>query len=267
MTAFRILNQFPVFFTNDGAVAAGGSLKFYDSGTTTPKDVYGDMALSVNNGSTITLDAAGRPSAGGALTSIWGSGNYRVRLYDSSGALQAEADDVELPGGSSLTIPSLVNGSFLTTDGSVLIWQSIRQVPDPTGQANKVLSTDGVNLTWIAQPTAPTAPITVGSADVLFGDPSGSQFLIQGGSDSAPASGTYTTSKAVTFGTAYTSCLGVYITVTGGPASGSGPYVSYMNSRPTTTGFTAVFDIAEGTSTPADIVNSVAFDWMAIGIK
>ena len=262
MTAFRILNQFPVFFTNDGAVAAGGSLKFYDSGTTTARDVYGDIGLTVNNGSTITLDASGRPSAGGAITAIWGSGNYRVRLYDSGGVLQAEADDVQLPGGSSLTIPTLVDGDFLTTDGSVLIWQSIRQVPDPTGQANKVLSNDGTNLLWISQPTLPA---TIGSASGKFGVTGGNSMLIQTGAATAPAAASYTTSKAVTFDTVYDTILHVSIMPDSGGA-GSGPPVFYMTSPATTSGFTITFDQAEGDGANANITNDIHFTWAAIGI-
>ena len=57
--ATRLLDQKPQYRLADGTLAAGGSLNFYDTGTTTPKNVYGEPALSTNLGSTLTLNSAG----------------------------------------------------------------------------------------------------------------------------------------------------------------------------------------------------------------
>src|SRR5690348_9531177 len=95
MAAFRILDQSPVYFLLDGVTpAAGGRIEFYEAGTTTAKDVYGDQDLTVNNGSSITLGSDGR-----AVDDIWGDGSYRVRVYASDDTLISDDDNVEIPGG------------------------------------------------------------------------------------------------------------------------------------------------------------------------
>lgn len=145
MSSFLILDPRPVYFTSTGAVAAGGSLKFFQSGTTTPQDVYGDSDLSTNNGAVLALGTDGRTSV-----DVWGDGTnaYRVQLFDANGALQFDVDNVAIPGG--LSIPTLVSGKVLSNDGAGLVWAAMTGVPDPTGQSGRVLSNDGTNPTWIA---------------------------------------------------------------------------------------------------------------------
>lgn len=264
MASFRILDQFPVFFDNAGNVAAGGALKFYQSGTTTPQDVYGDPALSVNNGSVLTLGSDGRPSA-----DIWGSGTYRVRLYAADGTLIAEKDDVELPGGAGTTIPALVSGKFLTNDGATLQWDSIEQVPDPTGQANKVLSTDGTNLIWIDKPTngssGANANVTVGASSLKVGLATGDLSLFQAGSSSAPASGSHTTSVSVTFPTAFKSVVAVIVTPTGSGYATAGYLAIASVTTKSTTGFTVAFNSNSSDGSNGSFINPVPFDWFAFG--
>ena len=151
--SFRILNQSPAYLNTAGQPLAGGELRFYTTGTTTPKNVYGDAALTINNGSTVTLDSSGR-----ANVDVWGDGEYRVRLYDSLGVQIWQRDNVREVTAAGATIPSMVGkaGQFLTNDGSVTLWQAIRQLPDPTGHAGKVLGTDGTVFLWQAS-TASTA--------------------------------------------------------------------------------------------------------------
>jgi len=48
-------------FTSQGVVLAGGTINTYLAGTSTPQATYTDITGLVSNGSTITLDAAGRP--------------------------------------------------------------------------------------------------------------------------------------------------------------------------------------------------------------
>ena len=58
--AYRFLDPHPQFLTDAGEIVAGGSLTFYENGTTTPKSCYGEPALSTDNGNVLTLDSAGR---------------------------------------------------------------------------------------------------------------------------------------------------------------------------------------------------------------
>jgi hypothetical protein len=253
MSGFLILDPRPVYFTQTGEAAAGGSLVFSMAGTATPQDVYGDAALTVNNGSTLTLGTDGRTSV-----EVWGDPtlSYRVQLYDANGALQFDQDNVSGGGGGGAggSIPALLTGKFLTNDGSQLLWADIRQLPDPTGQSGKVLSTDGANFTWIAKPAdgaagaaGTNASVTVTPSSVKWNGGTGDLFFIQGGSDSAPASGVPSTSKAITFPTAYAT---------------DGKLVIPAITAKTTTGFTVGLD----TNTTTDnVFAAVPFDWIAFG--
>ena len=61
MSGFRPLDPFQVYTDLTGKLAVGGNLHFYAAGTTTDADVYGDEALTVNNGPTNTLFFAAGP--------------------------------------------------------------------------------------------------------------------------------------------------------------------------------------------------------------
>jgi hypothetical protein len=265
MTAFRVYNPFPVYLDSQGNLAVSGYLKFYESGTTTPKDVYGDQGLTVNNGSQITIGTDGRTVNGlGMPIDIWGDGSYRVRLYASDNTLVAERDDVELPGGSGTAIPALQAGKFLTNDGAVLQWADVLQVPDPTGQANKILSTDGSALFWIAQPTIPTLPeggLSQTGNVIQIGTK-----IVQLGGGTAPASGTHNTQVSVTFTKTMSSCDHVDVTPTVTPITSKGfapiPTVTARSG----TGFTVSFDINESTADSGTVINiPVTFTYAAWG--
>lgn len=148
--AFRLYPQFQTFFGELGQLLAGGQLRFFEDDTVTPKDVFGDQALTVNNGTTVTLDSSGRPDV-----QIWGTGEYFVEVYDSLGVKQGEDIAVE-SGAGGASIPALVNGYFLTNDGAILQWGAVRQVPDPSGNSGRVLGTDGTVLIWQASQTGST---------------------------------------------------------------------------------------------------------------
>lgn len=64
----------------NGQPMSGGSVYFYEVGTTTPKTTYQDSALSVPNTNPVILNAAGRAT-------IWGSGSFRQVVYDQYGNL------------------------------------------------------------------------------------------------------------------------------------------------------------------------------------
>lgn len=270
MSSFLIYDPRPVYFTQTGEVAAGGTLQFFMAGTTTPQDVYGDAALTVNNGSVLTLGSDGRTSV-----DVRGDGSktYRVRLYDANNALQFDVDNVGLPGGGGAgAIPALQTGQFLTNDGSQLLWASVRQLPDPTGQSGKIVSTDGTNYTFISPPAdgaaganGTNANVTVTASSVKWNNGTGDLFYIQDGSDSAPASGGHTTSTSVTFPVPFKTTPKVFIEASSTTFASAGYLVAHSVSGVTTTGFNVAFDTNSSDGSNGNIVSALPFDWIAFG--
>lgn len=265
MSAFRLLDPFEVFLGDDAKPLAGGRFDFTDAGTTDPRDVFGDRALTVNNGASVGIDSTGR-----AVHPVWGSGAYRVRLYDAAGVLQAEADWIEIPGGEGATIPALVDGSFLTNNGSVLQWGAVRQLPDPTGQDGKMLVADGAGYTLVPQPTAPEIPdpdIVIGAMSFLAGvSDSSSKFFVQAGTDTAPASGANTTSKATTFETPFAQLWIVLVCPTVNRAGATGWLPAWSVPVQGANGFTVNFDTNADRAGGA-IVNPLTYRYLAIGTR
>lgn len=262
MTAFRLFSRLNTFYGLTGQLLAGGELRFYDAGTTTPRDVYGDSDLSVNNGVTVDLDSSGRPDV-----DVWGEGAYFVEAYDALGVKQGEADDVQIPGAGGLAIPALETGKFLTNNGAVLLWNSIREVPDPTGQGGKQLGTDGDLIFWEAKPTVTTSDVTIATDRIVYKSSDGTRaWQVLKGTATIPASGSNTASLPVTFANAFKSGEVPSVTLT--PAPGTqpgGPAVAYLSAAPTASGFTAVVDVAEGNSVNQNITVAVILQWRAEG--
>lgn len=265
MASFRILNQFPVYQNRVGEPASGGTLRFFDTGTDTPKDVFGDPDLSVNNGSSVVVGSDGR-----TVVDTWGDGDYRVRLYDADNTLIAEADDVELPGGAGTGIPSLVDGYFLTNDGALLLWAPISQLPDPTGSSGKILGTDGINFIWQDPPATPapaTSDIHITGNGGTFSD-GVLQLQILAGTATAPLVGGRGTQLDVTFSKAFTANPTVLII-----PRFSGAVSAFANvpiprvSAVSTTAFTAAFTAGEldDDNSGFDFNAPIPFDWIAFG--
>lgn len=80
LTQVLLPNGMQQIFDNDGNPLAGGSVQFYERGTTTPKDTWQDIDLTVLNENPVTLDSAGRAI-------IWGNGVYRQVVRDALGNL------------------------------------------------------------------------------------------------------------------------------------------------------------------------------------
>lgn len=266
MTGFRILDQFPVFLDRLGVPASGGRLEFYQAGTSTPKDVYGDPDLTVNNGPTVLIGADGR-----AVDPIWGDGAYYIRLIAEDDTLIAEADDVTIPGGEGAVIPPLSAGMFLTNDGAVLRWVNIIQPPDPTGQSGKVLGTDGANLIWQAIPTPEnaTSDVAVSDAGVSISDGT-KKILIQTGSGSAPNVGGRDMGFAVTFPTAFIAeamWVGVTPRYAGTVSALGNAPIPHLTTK-SATGFAGVMSAGERDDTGSgfNFNAAVPFDWVAIGL-
>ena len=253
---FRILDNRPVYFDQLGRPASGGRLDFFDAGTLTPKAVYADPSLTVSNGPSVTLDSAGRTEV-----DTWGDGAYKVRLYDAAGVLQSEADDVQVPGGTSQQIPPLEAGKFLTTDGALLLWDTIIQVPDPTGQNGKVLQSDGANAVWVAlAAVAANAVLTFVAGGFKLSDGT-TAVLVQFISGTVtPPSGTTTASQAFSFGTAFSSTPVAVATVRDRANPGGGIPAHFIQGL-SAGGGALVID----TNGFNNIVNNVPFDIIAIG--
>ena len=258
--SFRILDQSPVFFDLRGNIAAGGHLEFYEAGTTTPKDVYGDQALSVNNGSTIAIGSDGR-----TVDDIWGNGSYRQRVYAADNTLISDDDDVEIPGGTGQVIPTLADGQFISSMGGVLVATNVLQPPDPTGQGGKIVGSDGANLVYVDKPAdGAGANVSVSSTKVTVGSDTGDLFMVQSGTAQAPASGINTTTKAVTYNTPFKTVMGVMVTPTSTNITSAGFNPISVVAASSTTGFTVQFDINEASGS-FNIVNPVSFQWVAFG--
>lgn len=247
--AFRLYSKLDTLLSQAGALVPNGYLKFYAAGTTTPKNVYGEQALTTNNGSTINLDIGSGP-----VSDIWGSGSYFVELYDVGNVKQGEADNVQIPGGEATALPALLTGKYLTNDGAVMSWGSIRQVPDPTGHAGKKLGTDGTIMVWeAAGGSVPATGVAATPTGLRVGT-----MLLQVGSGSFPASGTQATNGSFTFGTPFNATpLAVLIQM-----DGASMYLHARVDSKSSTGFTAS---ADSNLVGELILAAQAFKYLAIG--
>ena len=271
MSAYQFVNPAPLFFNIPGTeILDAGTLHFYIEDTTTPKNTWSDPALTILNSNPVDLDASGRANVG-----IWLDGNYSVVLKDSLGATvwtRVVRSDVI----AGLSIPALVADYILSNDGSNLIWVNPLGAlfPDPTGSAGYVLGTDGTSIFWTPQPTIPEPeqPEIVLTANSLRAGTSADETkaLIQAGTDTAPNSGTYNTSKAVTYPIAFSSTPYPVVTPVGGPfTSGNGAggyYADFSITAQSNTGFTVTFNGNHGEENDDGKFNTtVAFNWIAFG--
>lgn len=252
---FRILDNRPVYLDQLGRPVREGELRFYEAETLDPKDVYSDPDLAVSNGPVVALDSAGRTSV-----DTWGDGAYRVRLYDVDGVLISEADNVQVPGGATAAIPALEAGKFLTNDGALLLWDDVRQVPDPTGQNGKVLQSDGTNAIWAAMATV------VANAEIEF-VPGGFKLsdgttavLVQFGTVTVGASGSSTAGASFSFATPFSGTPVIVPVVNNRPNPGGG-ITAVMIESPGAAGATMGLD----SNGFINIVTPVACGYIAVG--
>lgn len=273
MASFRILDRLRVFYNLNGtAPASGGRVDFFEAGTTAPKAVYANPELSVSNGSTIQLDAAGR-----LLLDCWGEGAYKVRQYDEDGTFVAEMDDVEIPGGADLQIPTpLESGAVLSNNGSILLWLATLLIPDPTGQANKFLSNNGAGLLWkennIPTPPAPDIVLsgTGAAGKIQIGTSASARKAvalwgtsIMTASNQTQAAGSFSFPDGFVFDEAPFMLADVKsVPVT---AEGQIPVVSVSGTDPNAFGIS--MNTNEFGRSGARITSNVTFWWLAIGFK
>ncbi len=104
----------PAFRATDGDdnPLAGGQIRFFSGGTSTPRAVYSDSALATSLGTVVNLNAAGVPVSGAntpVLIYLGEGGTYKIEYYDSLGVL--------VPGMSFDLIPGAVAASAAVTSG------------------------------------------------------------------------------------------------------------------------------------------------------
>lgn len=133
-------------FTSQGVVLTGGSINFYLAGTTTPQPTYTDVTGTTPNGTSVVLDAAGRPPQ-----EIWLTGGiaYKFIVLNSIGVQQGitydfisgvnDSNTIVIPNtewiASGLT-PSYINASSFSVLGD-------QRSKFPIGQRVKYVVTAG----------------------------------------------------------------------------------------------------------------------------
>lgn len=266
MPTFRILDQAPQYLLPDGSLNAGGSLTFYETNLTDLQDTWSDPEKNTLNPNPVVLDAEGRTE-----TDVWGDGEYGVVLKDADGVTIWTRNNVEIPGGQGTAIPALVNGQFLSNDGSNLVWQPVLQVPDPTGLANYVLTSDGTGVpVWQQQedPPTPADPdIVVGTTSFLAGlTDSPTKFDIRWGTATAPPSGSHDTSVAIEFDPPFKETPAVFAQIAQASICPAGLIGCTGVSSTSINGATINVDVNDDDDrSQFNIISSVALMWVAIG--
>jgi hypothetical protein len=268
--AFRPLGQFPQFFLDNGQLNAGGSIATYENDLTTPKLTYSDEGLTVPNTNPLTLDASGRPT-----TDVWGDGIYGMEVADADDVVYLTANNIQADSGATQVIPTLAEG-FLTNDLTNLLWQTILQVPDPSGFTDYILSNDGANPLWIPQPeidipepdivitTTPARSVRIGTSA------STTKFFVLFGTGTAPATGDKDTSVNITWSTPFAQLWHVAVTTTISAATPSGALVdnSVTGFTPgsASSSVTVNFNVSDDDTNPAwKISNPIDFTYAAFG--
>lgn len=249
------------------AAAAGGLAYFYVLGdVNTPKDTYQDYALTTPNPNPIQLDANGRfPDP------VWLNGDYTYELKAANGSSIVNPTDIrpEIAPGQALPDPVGHSGEFVQSNGTGFEMSGpVWMLPDPTGSAGQMLVVNSTGDGYIlqAQPEPPTPDIVVETNSTTAGGGGALKEMTLRGTGIAPQSGTNTTQLAVTFTPAFKSGTVPFVAITPSNAQAGGPVVPYTSGPPTAAGFTAVFDVAEGSSGNQNITSPVNFAWMAVGV-
>lgn len=205
--SYRFFNPAPVLHDLLGIEpCAGGSLAFFDRGTTTPRLTWADAEQAVPNPNPVPLDSSGRVN-----NNVWLDGAYTVVLKDAAGQT-VWTRDVDSGSGAGQAIPTLITGQFLTNDGSNLAWAPIAELPDPTGAEGYQLEVVSGIPAWAPKPppfVPPEPDWDVGAKTLVLGG-----FAIQTGNATIPASSNYISSVGITFPTPFTELFYV------GPAAG-----------------------------------------------
>lgn len=116
-SAFAATSLFPVpcpqFNDGNGAPYAGGTLTFYNAGTTTLKAIYTDTTGITAQSNPFTLDSAGR------ACNVWLSGYYKVVLKDINGVTVWTQDNISSMASTTLALSEWVaQGGVFTYVGA-----------------------------------------------------------------------------------------------------------------------------------------------------
>lgn len=123
----------------NGNPVPGAKLKFYEAGTSTPKTVYSDSALTQSLGSTVTCDAGGYPTSNGSTqVSIYvGSDAYKLVVTTSADVTVHTRDNLkgapEIPDVASTALPETPVISRTSTYSILSSDQGELIQADPTG--------------------------------------------------------------------------------------------------------------------------------------
>lgn len=268
---FRFYNPAPVLHDLLGLEpCAGGTLAFFDRGTTTPRMTWADADKAVPNPNPVPLDSSGRVN-----NNVWLDGAYSVVLKNAAGAT-VWTRDVDSGSGAGQAIPALVTGEFLTNDGSNLAWAPVLEVPDPTGAEGHVLTVASGLPAWVPPAEPPVIPdpdIVIGTAPPSFRagvSDSTTKILHQYGTGSAPASGARTTNAAISFPVPFDKIFCVMATpkqnVVGAHGIGATCAITGYTQGAASSGCTVNFNSADdGGDSGYQIINAIPFDWVAIG--
>lgn len=270
--AFRLLDQKPQYRNALGELLAGGSLNFYITATSTPKNVFSDKTLGTSLGSTITLDSDGRHSE-----DIWLAEDaaYRIIAKDSEGVTVWQLEDVRsVDSAAAATAPDASDGSdgqALFTDGTAGGWyfDDVLTIPSQTGNAGKYLGTDGEALAWESFPEAAEAAAVESTASASGSIIVGGVMIVWGTDTCPTASSTLFSTKSVTFGTAFSgTAYAVVCTPTSTGVSNNNPPddASISATSISSSGFTArAFVGAENSASTISITSTIGFTYIAIG--
>lgn len=268
MSVHQLLNPFVALDNLLGtATAPGGKLHFYERGTTTPKDTWQDFGKGSLNANPVVLDSAGRVPA-----QVWGDGDYSVKLdaADDS-AIVAAVDFLDpAPSGSAIPDQSGNSGKFLSTDGVDAHWDDVLQLPDPTGEAGKMVvvngAGDGYNLQ--SQPVPEDANVAI-TANSLTLDDGTKKMALRAGSATGTNVGGRNQTVSVTFATAFVVTPMFVVCTLKNPTalSSFGNQPSPRISSVSTTGFTVVWTMGEldDSQSGFNFNAAVQFDYLAIG--
>jgi hypothetical protein len=189
---------------------------------------------------------------------------YFVELYDADDVKMGDFDDYGVPGGPAQTVPIPDVGEYITGDGTNFILEDLtdRLVPDPSGNANKVLSTDGDSLLWIAKPADGADGVSDLSAVGLDGK------TIRTGSATGTSSGGRTQDVSVSYSTALDAAADfIGIEITSATLSSGGTMPSWSFTASSASGFTVRFTMGEidDSRSDFDFNAGVAFNYWAVG--
>lgn len=145
------------YVTAAGEPVSGGSIEFYQAGTSTARTVYSDAALTVSLGTIVYTDSYGFPvstQGGSTRVSIYtGTAAYKVVVKNSSGTTLFTRDNI--PG-------ALDTSGFTTTS-------ALPTVPVSAKTAAYTITTSDRGYLFNANPTGGTFVLTLPSA-VTAGD-------------------------------------------------------------------------------------------------